>query len=95
MEPLTIINNEQRQQFQAIVEHELCSLEYRFSDGCIVLMHTEVPDKLSGKGIASALAAYAFDYARQHHMGVKVYCPFVVNWLRRHPEQQDVVVSPA
>jgi uncharacterized protein len=94
METLTIINNEQTQQFQTIVDQELCFLEYRFSDGRIVLMHTEVPDKLSGRGIASALAAYAFDYARRHHLGVKVYCPFVFNWLRRHPEAKDLVENP-
>jgi predicted GNAT family acetyltransferase len=93
MEPLTIINNEQNGQFQTIVDNELCFLEYRFSNGLVILMHTEVPDRLSGRGIGSALAAYAFGYARQHHLGVKVYCPFVLAWLGRHPEQKDLVAS--
>jgi uncharacterized protein len=95
MEPLTIINNEQNGHFQTIVDNELCFLEYRFTSGLMILMHTEVPDRLSGRGIGSALAAYAFGYARRHHLGVKVYCPFVLAWLARHPEQKDLVVSPA
>jgi predicted GNAT family acetyltransferase len=95
MGTLTIINNEQAGQFQTIVDHELCYLEYRYSNGVLVLMHTDVPDRLSGRGIASALAARAFDHARQHRLGVKVYCPFILAWLGRHPEQKDLIVSPA
>jgi uncharacterized protein len=85
METFSIINNEQRQQFQLTIGDETAFLEYRFHEGVIVLMHTEVPDRLAGRGIASALAAYAFDYAKAHHMKVKVYCPFVLSYLKRHP----------
>ena len=92
MEPLNIINNTQRQQFQVSVDGELASLEYRLHEGRIVLMHTEVPDKLGGRGIGSALAVYALEYARAQHLPVKVYCPFVQAYLKRHPEYADLVV---
>ena len=59
MEPLNVFNNEQRQQFQVQLEGELASLEYRMHEGMIVLMHTEVPEALGGRGIGSALAGYA------------------------------------
>ncbi len=49
-------------------------------------MHTEVPDSMSGKGVASALAAYAFQYAKENKKPVMVYCPFVAAYLKRHPE---------
>jgi len=61
-------------------------LEYRFYKTGIALMHTLVPPPLEGRGIASALAKYAFDYAKEHTMRVKVYCPFVAAFLKRHPE---------
>jgi len=93
-EPFSIFNNEQRQQFQVQVDDEIAFLEYRIYEGMIVLMHTEVPDKLGGRGIASALAKYGLDYARAHHLPVKVYCPFVQSWLKRHPEEMDIVVKP-
>jgi uncharacterized protein len=94
METLNIINNEQRQQFQLEVEGELASLEYRLHDGQIVLMHTEVPQTLGGRGIGSALAEYALNYARANHLPAKVYCPFVATYVKRHPEYQDIVVKP-
>jgi predicted GNAT family acetyltransferase len=94
MEPLTILDNQQNQQFQIFLEDEMAYLEYRIKEGDLYLMHTEVPDKLGGKGIASALAAHAFNYARANHMKIKAYCPFVVSWLKKHPEQNDIVIPP-
>src|ERR1700733_16261318 len=93
MELYTILNNEKEQQFQVRLEGELATLEYRMHEGVIVLMHTEVPDKLGGRGIASALAKFGMEYARGHQMPVKVYCPFVQAWLKRHPEEMDIVIA--
>jgi uncharacterized protein len=94
MEPLKIFNNEQRQQFQLHLDRSIASLEYRMNDGMIVLMHTEVPENLGGRGIGSALAQFALDYARANHLPVKVYCPFVTTFVKRHPEYTDIVVNP-
>ena len=92
MEPIIILNNEKEQQFQVRVEGELAFIEYRFYNGNIALMHTEVPDKLSGRGIASALAEYALTYARDHKIRVMIYCPFVAGYLKKHPEYQELIV---
>jgi len=92
MDAISIVNNEKEQQFQVMVEGEKAFLEYRMHDGVIVLMHTEVPAKLAGRGIASALATFAMDHARRYNLPVKVYCPFVVTWLQKHPEYMDMVV---
>lgn len=93
MEPLKILNNTERQQFQVTVNGEPASLEYRLYDGMIVLMHTEVPEPVAGRGIGSALADFALNYARANHMPVKVYCPFVQAYLKRHPEFMDLVIT--
>jgi predicted GNAT family acetyltransferase len=93
METFKINNNKDRQQFQVLVDGELAFLEYRMHDGRIVLMHTEVPEKLGGRGIGSALAAYSLNYARENHLPVKVYCPFVLSYLKRHPEYDDLIVK--
>lgn len=88
-----IFNNREQQQFQVLVDGELAFLEYRLHEGKLVLMHTEVPERLGGKGIGTALVEYAFNHARLNHMAVKVYCPFVLKYLQRHPELNDLIAK--
>ncbi|HVS98757.1 MAG TPA: GNAT family N-acetyltransferase [Puia sp.] len=90
---VNVTNDPKRQQFQVNMDGEAAFLEYRWSEGVLVLMHTEVPDKLGGRGIGSALAAYAFRYAMEREARVKVYCPFVAAWLKKHPEWREIVVT--
>ncbi|HEY4337708.1 MAG TPA: GNAT family N-acetyltransferase [Puia sp.] len=95
MQPYNIINNQQQQQLQLTIEGELAFLEYRLKDGVVYLMHTEVPDRLGGRGIGTALAAAAFDYAKAQGLQIKVYCPFVKKYLDRHPELAHLVINPS
>jgi predicted GNAT family acetyltransferase len=95
MQPYNIIDNQQQQQLQLSIEGELAFLEYRLKDGVIYLMHTEVPERLGGRGIGTALAAAAFDYAKAHNLKIKVYCPFVKKYLDRHPGLGHLVINPS
>ncbi|MGH2564948.1 MAG: GNAT family N-acetyltransferase [Ginsengibacter sp.] len=81
-----IFNNEKLMHFEIHEGNEIAFLEYRFYKNDIVFMHTEVPKSMEGKGIASALAQYAFNFAKEHNKHVMVYCPFVAAYLKRHPE---------
>ena len=81
-----VINNEKEQQFEIELDGEKASLVYRFYKKDIALMHTTVPKAMEGKGIASALAIAAFDYAKTHGKPVMVYCPFVAKFLTKHSE---------
>lgn len=87
----TVINNEEQLQFEIHSDGELAYLEYRFYKGDIALMHTQVPDKLSGKGLATKLAEYALAYAREKKMPVMVYCPFVAGFLKKNPQYNDLL----
>ena len=95
MQPYNVINNIQRQQFQVQLNGEIAFLEYRLHDDAIVLMHTEVPEQLGGRGLGTALAAAAFDHAIKYQLKVKVYCPFVKKYLDRHPELSSIVINPS
>lgn len=86
---LNITNNEEQQQFEYREGDVLATLTYRFYKKDIAFMHTEVPESLAGKGIASALAAAAFEYARNIRKKVMVYCPFVGAYIKRHPELRE------
>ncbi len=88
-ETYQILNNEKLMHFEIHDGDAIAFLEYRFYKKDIALMHTEVPDSMGGKGVASALAAYAFQYAKENKKPVMVYCPFVAVYLKRHPELKD------
>ena len=61
--------------------------------GVMDLRHTLVPPEAAGHGLGNALARAAFDYARGSGERLVVTCPFVRGWLKRHPEERDVVDS--
>ncbi len=66
-------------------------LEYSRGTSTIVLVHTEVPAALAGRGIAGELVRHALELARAEGLRVEVACPFVTGWLARHPEYADLL----
>jgi predicted GNAT family acetyltransferase len=89
----SVSNNAAQQQFEVHENGEIAILQYRFFEGAVWLMHTEVPASLEGKGIAATLARYSLEWARENNKKVKVVCPFVAAYLKRHPEYNDLVVK--
>ncbi|GGG94617.1 GNAT family N-acetyltransferase [Pedobacter zeae] len=87
----TIHNNTGNLQFEIALEGEVAYLSYRFYKKDIAFMHTFVPKVLEGRGLASALAKYAFSYAKAHQKLVMVYCPFVAKFISTHPEYNDQI----
>lgn len=88
---MDIRNNEENLQFEYHENGEIARLEYRFYKKSIALMHTVVPKSLQGKGIASALAAEAFKFAKEKNKQVMIYCPFVSKYIQKHPELKSQI----
>ncbi len=59
---------------------------YKEEDGRVVLLHTEVPQELSGQGIGSRLAHGVFESLRADGRRVIAKCPFMAAYASRHPE---------
>ena len=59
-----------------------------FAEDVIDLQHTEVPRAGRGKGVGDALVRAALAYARARGARVMATCPYVQQWLRRHPEER-------
>jgi predicted GNAT family acetyltransferase len=66
-------------------------LAYKEEGDTLYLVHTEVPAAMEGKGIGGQLAKAGLEYARQNGLKVVARCPFVVSYLQRHPEYNDLV----
>lgn len=88
---MEIINNEKNLQFEYHLNGEVARLEYRFYKRDIAMMHTVVPDSMKGQGVASALAAHAFEFAKSKNKKVMVYCPFVAKYVKKHPELREQI----
>jgi len=88
---LHITDNTKEQRFETPVGDKLAIIVYRWQNGKLALMHTEVPPEAEGKGIAAKLAKFAFEQAKQQQRKVLVYCPYVSSYLKRHPEYNELV----
>ena len=86
-----IANNEAEHRFESHAQGNIAFLSYlRFPDR-FVIVHTEVPPALEGKGIAGKLVATALDFARAAHLRVIPLCPYAVGFIRKHPEYHDLL----
>jgi predicted GNAT family acetyltransferase len=53
--------------------------------------HTEVSERLRGKGVAGELLNTMVQYARDHNLKVVPRCAFVHTAFQRHPDQYEDV----
>ena len=71
----------------AFVEYE------RAGDDRIALLHTEVPEALSGQGVGSKLVRGVLDALRAEGAKVVPRCEFVAAFVERHPEYRDLLAD--
>jgi predicted GNAT family acetyltransferase len=62
-------------------------LLYRVSGDHLILVHTEVPEALGGRGIAGQLVRAALRRAESDHLTIVPWCPFARRWLKEHPDE--------
>ena len=70
---------------------DVALLQYRLLRDRVVFLHTEVPERLRGRGLADKLAQAGLEYARDAGLGVVPLCPFVAAFIQRHPEFEPLV----
>lgn len=82
----------ERERFEVSVDGELAGfLDYRSRRGLLALVHTEVDERFGGRGLGGKLARFAIDKAGAEDLAVLPFCPFVNDWIKRHPEYADLV----
>lgn len=86
-----VVDNTEAHRFELNVDGKIAFLTYRLRPGRIVLLHTEVPPELEGRGIGGRLARAGLDFAREHRLKAAIYCPFIKSYLERHPEYSDLI----
>lgn len=66
-------------------------LAYEKVGGALDFQHTWTPPQHRGKGLAEKVVRAGFAYARAHGLKVIPSCPYIPVYLRRHPEEKDLV----
>jgi uncharacterized protein len=74
-------------------ERDVAAAYYKPSRDRLVLTHTIVPERLSGRGHGTRLAQSVFAELRATGRRAELVCPFMTAFHHRHPEFADVVVS--
>lgn len=86
--------NTDASQYELRVEGTLAGLAtYRQRDGVIEMPHAETAPAFGGRGLASRLVAFSLDDIRSHGDTVRPACPFVRDFITKHPAYQDLLAD--
>ena len=75
-------DNREASRFEIETAGGVAFLIYVRTPDSMVLVHTEVPTALRGRGLAHALAAAGLDTARREGLRIVAQCPFVRKYLQ-------------
>jgi predicted GNAT family acetyltransferase len=84
-------DNKAQSRFELDVDGGIAFANYRLAPSAVIITHTETPRALRWRGIASELVAGALELIRADGRKVIAGCSFVADYLRKHPEQNDIV----
>jgi uncharacterized protein len=88
----TVRDNVERHRFEIdLGDGSLAIAQYTLPAGKIMFTHTEVPPAHEGKGVGSALIRFALASARERGLKVIPICPFFAAYIKKHPEEQDLL----
>jgi uncharacterized protein len=85
-----VIDNKAQSRFELDVAGAVAFANYRLAPPAVIITHTETPRDLRGRGIASELIKGALELIRADGQSVIAGCGFVVDYLRKHPEDADL-----
>ena len=79
-------DNPQENRFELAAEGQTAILNYERTPKSLVLVHTEVPPSLRGRGLGTRLVEGAVAHAREQGLRIVAVCRFVQAYLRKQPE---------
>jgi uncharacterized protein len=86
-----VIDDPGRSRFEIAINGTMAELLYRRRANRLVLVHTGVPESLSGHGLGGELVQAAVERAAKEHLTLVPVCPFAREWLEHHPDKAATV----
>jgi predicted GNAT family acetyltransferase len=86
-------HNPDQSRYEALIDGVVAGFAvYQLTDEIIAFTHTEVDPAYERRGVASAIARFALDDVRRDgSRHVLPLCPFIKEWISRHPDYFDLV----
>lgn len=93
LDDYTTTFNPDKKRFELDIEGKLSVIEYTFkkSTNQIFLVHTETHPELRERGVGQKLVKEALDIVREQGFELVPLCPYVVAFLKRHPQYHDLM----
>lgn len=85
-------DNPAKSRFELEIDGHIAFINYKQAPGRIVLLHTEVPPELAGRGIGSAIAKGTFELLRAKGIKAELRCEFLQAYLKKHLDYNDVML---
>jgi predicted GNAT family acetyltransferase len=90
--PLVYSDNVAQHRFEAHRDGQLAGFaEYNVHPDALMFTHTEVLPAFEGQGVGSGLARHVLDEARARGKFVIPVCQFIAGYIRKHPDDLDLV----
>jgi hypothetical protein len=87
-----VVDNPSRHRFEIdLGDGEYAFAEYNLLPGAIRFYHTLVPESHGGQGLGTLLIRAGLGAARERGLKVIPICPFFRAYLKKHPDEQDIV----
>jgi predicted GNAT family acetyltransferase len=86
-----VVERPEQNRFELTLDGGTAVVAYQRDGNRLVLIHTEVPEALSGQGVGSRLAKEVFELIRASGRKAVLRCPFLQAWAAKHPEYDDIV----
>jgi predicted GNAT family acetyltransferase len=90
-----VIDNPSRSRFEIDIDGHVAELLYERHGDRLVLVQTEVPEELGGRGLGGRLVAAAVDAAEANGLTIVARCPYAKRWLETHPDVAGQVTIAA
>ncbi len=91
---ISVTDNPSELRYELHLDSELAGqIRYRRQPDAVVLVHTEVEPRFEGHGLGRRLVQGALDDLRARGLALVPLCPFVADFIGRHPEYADLVTT--
>jgi len=91
-ERIDVANAPDRERYELSLDGEVVGFTaYKARPDLIAFIHTEVDDRLQGRGLGDRLIRFALEDARARGVAVLPFCPFVKSFIERHREFESLV----